>query len=734
MQTDATLPQSTTAAININRSQHPSMSGSTSTGGPKPARREVPPVAPIPEASSLSSSVLKQPGRTLRQQNCDDGVSNHKGNSTTDTTPTARHPLSWLIFECIWPGLGLLGESYLLFSIGTLKPIWHLIYHDDCWTATSGDSSSSENENENQINCNGDALLAPLSYAVVVGVISGMLVLGVASGHLGRRTGSLLTASFMTVGATGLLLGTIFLSDHPIALFRTLTLCVVILGFGVGGEYPLSAASASEKSMACNRTPHDNDGLMKRDTGSFSPSSRGRGREVQLVFTMQGVGIFLHTVILTLLLFVFRQGSWVIQDTSSESDSSTDYYDAGYNYEGQVADGEPAGLSKHGRASLLAIWRLVYAVGVCILVTVLYTRYFYLEESSVWKEDADVRERLERSKTGFPQLPVSPSDSNRDPREIKAQPSVTSSDPISLVSSVSSLSAPSVAILPIASYDYQDTNLGLNEHWISSIPSTDPRDDMNASTWKLLQQNYGVRLGGVSLCWFLWDIAFYGNKLFQSSFILALTGAETTLIEFAMAASLNAFVALVGYISAALVMDRIGRRSLQQWGFLLTGALFVGCGFLYQHLSTSALVAMYFGSSFFGQLGPNATTFLIPAEAFPTQVRTTCHGIAAASGKLGALFAAVVFSYVQELDMFLLSGYASFAACAVTFWTIPESQGLDLDELDKKWRLIQAGRKAEYRGPANHPQFLSYYEKHRRNFSQQQDTPLRSEDVYAMLD
>lgn len=40
-----------------------------------------------------------------------------------------------------------------------------------------------------------------------------------------------------------------------------------------------------------------------------------------------------------------------------------------------------------------------------------------------------------------------------------------------------------------------------------------------------------------------------------------------------------------------------------------------------------------------GQFGPNATTWLLPGEVFPTDIRATCHGISAATGKIGALVA-----------------------------------------------------------------------------------------------
>lgn len=41
--------------------------------------------------------------------------------------------------------------------------------------------------------------------------------------------------------------------------------------------------------------------------------------------------------------------------------------------------------------------------------------------------------------------------------------------------------------------------------------------------------------------------------------------------------------------------------------------------------------------------GANSTTWIIPAEIFPTEARSTCHGISAAFGKAGAVVGASVF-------------------------------------------------------------------------------------------
>ena len=562
--------------------------------------------------------------------------------------------------ECAWHGMGLFGESYLIFSIGTLKPIWQELF-PDCFDG---------------IDCSGP-LLQSLTYSVVLGVILGMLVIGKLSNSLGRRTGSILTASIMAGGAIGLTLVSWILASNPPLLFASTSVFLFLFGIGVGGEYPLSASSASERAMGDmsqrmkmelekeaqrkqsgyergELPPLDNIKFHVDSRDSYDlPKPRKRGQMVQLVFTMQGMGIMVNSLILTFLLMVTGQ-----------------FGHQGMSYSSQA---------------LLTVWRLTYAFGAVILCYVLVSRIRCLNESSVWQDDKTRRDALERNTLVplvTPQI------------ESKNAPYLLNET----ATSVSSLSAPSVLDDPVS---------------LRHVPSTTAEEDLKSSKRDLLLRNYGLRLFGTSASWLLWDIAFYGNKLFQSSFIVALTGAESTLLEISFASTVNALFALLGYFAAAAIIDdpRVGRLRLQQYGFLLTGSLFVGCGFLYDKLSSTSLIIMYLGSSFVGQCGPNATTFLIPAEIFPTEMRTMCHGIAAASGKVGALIAAILFHHLSEVDMFLLSGYASFAACIVTIWTIPETTSLDLYETDRKWRMILEGRKGEYEGAANSPEYLSLFER-----------------------
>ena len=45
--------------------------------------------------------------------------------------------------------------------------------------------------------------------------------------------------------------------------------------------------------------------------------------------------------------------------------------------------------------------------------------------------------------------------------------------------------------------------------------------------------------------------------------------------------------------------------------------------------------------------GPNATTYIIPSEVFPTRYRASCHGISAAMGKLGSILVQVFSAYYK---------------------------------------------------------------------------------------
>jgi hypothetical protein len=82
--------------------------------------------------------------------------------------------------------------------------------------------------------------------------------------------------------------------------------------------------------------------------------------------------------------------------------------------------------------------------------------------------------------------------------------------------------------------------------------------------------------------------------------------------------------------------------------------------------------------------GPNATTYALPAEVFPSEVRAAGHGFAAASAKLGAAVGVFLFPLLQgalgtSALLFAIAG-ACAVAFAVTFLFRIEPRGRSLDE------------------------------------------------------
>lgn len=103
--------------------------------------------------------------------------------------------------------------------------------------------------------------------------------------------------------------------------------------------------------------------------------------------------------------------------------------------------------------------------------------------------------------------------------------------------------------------------------------------------------------------------------------------------------------AIPGYWVTVATVDTIGRKPIQIAGFTILTILFFVIGGAYEPLkkSNNGLLALYVLAQFFFNFGPNATTFIVPGECFPTRYRSTSHGISAATGKLGAIIAQCVF-------------------------------------------------------------------------------------------
>jgi Sugar (and other) transporter len=196
--------------------------------------------------------------------------------------------------------------------------------------------------------------------------------------------------------------------------------------------------------------------------------------------------------------------------------------------------------------------------------------------------------------------------------------------------------------------------------------------------------------------WFLMDIATYGVGIFTPTLLaeIVASGPDTTFLADDISATvgtaaLDVFL-VVGFAIAIFAVDRVGRVPLQVTGFaVMTLALcLLGVSEILQSDGEQRLALVFVGFAFFNtfmNLGPNATTYALPAEVFPGEIRAAGHGFAAASAKLGAAIGVLFFPILQEdigtaALLFIIAG-ACLVGMLVTIAFRIETRGRTLDEL-----------------------------------------------------
>ncbi|MDF2940075.1 MAG: transporter [Gammaproteobacteria bacterium] len=217
-----------------------------------------------------------------------------------------------------------------------------------------------------------------------------------------------------------------------------------------------------------------------------------------------------------------------------------------------------------------------------------------------------------------------------------------------------------------------------------------------SSFMDLFSRRYIKRTILTSMSWFLMDIAFYGVGFFTMIILAAM--AFTTQGDYLArataathgAAFLDIFLVL-GIILAIFLVDKWGRVKLQALGFFgMAIGLFV--------LAASALmpshsgeIALVFGGfilfNIMANMGPNPTTFLLPAELFPTHLRATGHGFASASGKVGAavgiFFLPVLKATIGLPITLMIIAFACLAGFVLTAALGYETKNKSLDEMER---------------------------------------------------
>ncbi|KAF8392207.1 hypothetical protein HHK36_022549 [Tetracentron sinense] len=486
-------------------------------------------------------------------------------------------------------GMGFFTDAYDLFCISLVtKLLGRLYYHQ---------------EGSHKPGTLPPNVAAAVNGVAFCGTLSGQLFFGWLGDKMGRKRVYGMTLMIMVVCsiASGLSFG-----KSPNGVIATLCFFRFWLGFGIGGDYPLSATIMSEYA-----------------------NKKTRGAFIAAVFAMQGFGILGGGMVAIIISAAFNAKfdapAYQVNATASTVPEA-DY-----------------------------VWRIILMFGA---LPAALTYYWRMKMPETARYTALVAKNAKQAAMDMSK------------------------------------------VLQVDIEGEQDKVDNLSQ---------EPANSFGLFSKKFLHR-HGLHLLGTTSTWFLLDIAFYSQNLFQKDIFSAIgwiPKAETMnaieeVYKIARAQTLIALCSTVpGYWFTVAFIDRIGRFAIQLMGFFFMTVFMFALAIPYNHWTHKdnriGFVVMYSLTFFFANFGPNATTFVVPAEIFPARLRSTCHGISAAAGKAGAIVGAFGFLYAaQNKDItkrdagypagigvrnsLMVLGVINFLGMVFTF-LVPESKGKSLEEM-----------------------------------------------------
>ncbi|KAI9096720.1 hypothetical protein K1719_025899 [Acacia pycnantha] len=427
-------------------------------------------------------------------------------------------------------GMGFFTDAYDLFCITTVSKLLGRLYYPAPLSGKPGVLPHSVNN--------------AVTGVALIGTLAGQLFFGYLGDKLGRKKvyGITLVLMFICAICSGLSLGT-----SPKAVMTTLCFFRFWLGFGIGGDYPLSATIMSEYAN-------------KRTRGSF----------IAAVFAMQGVGLICAGLVSTIVSSLFISAYPAPPFNASADPTSSTPPEADF------------------------MWRIVLMLGA---IPAALTFYWRMKMPETGRYTALIEGNAKQAAVDMARV--------------------------------------------------LDIDIQAEQEKLGQMKA--------ANEYTLFSQEFfrrhGRHLIGTMSTWFLLDIAFYSQNLTQKD-VFSATGLVdkpehmSALVEVRQTSTAMFVIALLGtfpgYWFTVYFIERIGRHKIQLLGFFMMSFFMFIIGVRYEQIRTEKYVfALLYGLTFFfANFGPNTTTFVLPAELFPTRVRATCHALSAASGKAGAIVAA----------------------------------------------------------------------------------------------
>ncbi len=244
---------------------------------------------------------------------------------------------------------------------------------------------------------------------------------------------------------------------------------------------------------------------------------------------------------------------------------------------------------------------------------------------------------------------------------------------------------------------------------LGSAPVSEParvaREVGPTGRWReLFTRPYLRRTALITLPWFLMDMVDYGFSIYIPTLLLAF-GMRSFGGSILLSATLSS-LGTIGFIFVAGWIERCGRIRAQSTGFLGLAAGMAALGLIAMS-GTTAMVPIS-ACILFVKLAnafPDITTWVLPVELFPTELRASAHGLATSISRIGAATSVFLFPILQREwgigPLLLAIAAAQLVASLLTVLTGQESAGRSLEEITHGATLAPLARSA----PA--PQALS---------------------------
>ena len=191
-----------------------------------------------------------------------------------------------------------------------------------------------------------------------------------------------------------------------------------------------------------------------------------------------------------------------------------------------------------------------------------------------------------------------------------------------------------------------------------------------------------------ALLWMIYDLVVYSTILFGPSLIAK--GMGLAPVDFTLLIEL-VFVVPASLLMSWFLLDKIGRKPLQVWGFAISAVLLIIFAMLRSKLSGApGLAFIVYGLFNVSQTGPGLVSGagVFGVELAPTRIRSVAQSITVAGGRIGAAISGfafpLLFGAIGETSTMFILVAISIAGAICTQLLVPETSARSLEEINSE--------------------------------------------------